>query len=67
MKPKGKELDDTDKKIIEHIRSGLTYKEMASKVHLSVPALKYRIRVMKEEYNCKTVPQLISCLEKSPS
>lgn len=57
-----KDLDETDHKIIQYIKSGFTYKYIAHHLHFSIDKIKYRIRVMKKEYNCKSLPCLIAKL-----
>lgn len=54
-----KQLDETDKSIILRIKEGKTYKEIARLIYISVPAIKQRIRAMKDRSDCKTLPELI--------
>lgn len=57
-----KELDETDHKIIRDIKLGHSYKEIGHRLHITMDKVRYRIRVMKKEFNCRTLPCLISKL-----
>ena len=59
-----KELDETDKKIIEHLRNGMIYKEISHRVKLTVPTIKYRVLVMKREFGCTTLACLMAKLSE---
>lgn len=59
MKPSAMEPDDIDKKIIECIKKGDTYKEVSSKIYKSVPVVKYRLSVLKKYYGCRSVKELV--------
>ena len=60
-----KQLDETDKKIIEHLQSGLIYKEISQRIKITVPTIKYRVLVMKKEYNCTTLACLMAKLSNT--
>jgi len=62
MRITGKTLDETDKKILEMISRGKTYKEISKTLYLKFHSLSYRIRQMKKQYKCLSVPQLIAHL-----
>lgn len=58
-----KQLDETDKKILDHIKNGYRYKEISQRIYVSVDTIKYRVKMMKNLYSCKTLPEL---LQKAP-
>lgn len=59
-----RDLDETDKKIIEHLRNGMIYKEISQKVKITVPTIKYRVLVMKKEFGCTTLACLMAKLSE---
>lgn len=54
-----KSLDETDKKIIKLASEGMTSKEIGYELNLKAKAVEYRIQVMKDYYQCKSVIQLV--------
>lgn len=59
-----KQLDDTDKKIIDKAAAGLTSKEIARDLRISPYSVSNRIREMKKYFNCQSIAQLIDTLNK---
>ena len=58
-----KQLDEVDKRILHLIKQRYTYKEISQLVFKSVPAIDYRVRAMKDFYNCETIKELITHIE----
>lgn len=58
-------IDDKDKEIIACLVSGLTIKEVASKVFLSHYTVIDRIEKMKEEFDVRNIPALVHKLHKA--
>jgi DNA-binding CsgD family transcriptional regulator len=56
----GKKLDDVDMKILELMSQGYTFKEIAPRVHITMPSVVYRVEEMKKYYGCKNSPHLIA-------
>jgi DNA-binding NarL/FixJ family response regulator len=54
------DLDPLDKNILRHVSLGLPYKQIAQKVYLSVPGIKYRIRDLKEKTGCRNLSELVT-------
>lgn len=54
-----KPLDETDRKIIEGIRAGKSYEEIAKIIFISVSGIKKRVRLIKERNGCNKLPELI--------
>ena len=54
-----KELDETDKKILRLSADGLAIKEIAARLHLSIPTIKYRRSAMKKEFKCSNIVNLV--------
>lgn len=52
-------MDETDKMIIQAIREGKTYKEIAAVVFKSVDTIKVRVKTIKDDNDCKSLAQLI--------
>lgn len=65
MRSIGKELDETDKKIIRLLSRRHTYENVAELVFLSVDGVRYRLKVMKEHYEKDTIPELIEHLTEN--
>lgn len=59
-----KELDKTDREIIQHLQNGLIYKEISHRIKITVPTIKYRVLVMKKEFNCTTLACLMAKLSE---
>jgi DNA-binding NarL/FixJ family response regulator len=62
MKPASTEkvLDDVDIKILELVAKGKTYKEITAYLYLNKDNVAYRVRKMKQELKCDSLPQLIT-------
>ena len=54
-----KELDETDKMILRLSAEGKAIKEIAAHLHLSIPTIKYRRSVMKKEFKCSNIANLV--------
>lgn len=54
-----KKLDETDKMILKGLLEGLTTKEIAPCIEMSVHTVSIRIREMKKYYGCKSIVQLV--------
>lgn len=52
-------LDETDRRIIEKVSEGMAYKEIASHLRITIPHIKYRIKIMKKEYRCNSLTSLV--------
>lgn len=57
-----KYLDETDKKILELITQGKTYKQISFTVGLKFHAIDYRVKQIRKMYNCPSTPALIAKL-----
>lgn len=62
MKAKERVIDDKDKQIISLLRRGMTFKEIASLVYLSIDGVNYRLMAMRRYYNCANNVQLVDFL-----
>jgi len=60
-----KYLDETDKKILELITQGKTYKQISFTVGMKSFAVAHRIRVLKKHFRCESVPHLIASLSEA--
>jgi len=58
-----KKLDEIDKDILAYCEKGLTYKEIAAKLSITMPAVRARIREMKKWYQCNSLAQLVAKLK----
>lgn len=58
MKNRSMKLDQTNKDILEHLSSGLTAKEIAEKISVSVPMIKKRTRELRLRTNSKNNVEL---------
>jgi DNA-binding CsgD family transcriptional regulator len=52
-------IDDKDKDILKKLQDGLTYKEIAVCLFMSIHTVKHRVRVMKDKFDCTTISNLI--------
>jgi DNA-binding CsgD family transcriptional regulator len=57
-----KTIDHLDKKIIQGVRHGMTYKEIAYEYRLTAGNVGYRLWGMRKYYECKNNSQLIELL-----
>jgi DNA-binding NarL/FixJ family response regulator len=51
-------FDHIDRSILQHLTQGLTAKEIAALVNLSVDAVKDRLEKWRKAYNCQNSTQL---------
>lgn len=56
----GKTLDETDIRILCLKADGYTFKEIAVRIHLSLPSVVYRIQEMKKHFKCTDIAHLIA-------
>ncbi|MBO9683588.1 MAG: AsnC family protein [Flavisolibacter sp.] len=61
-----RELSELDQKILKLCHQGKTQDAIAKEVFLSSPAVKLRLRTLREKYDCKTTAILLSyCIQKN--
>jgi len=60
-----KYLDETDKKILELITQGKTYKQISFTVGMKSFAVAHRIRVLKKHFRCESVPHIIADIRQT--
>jgi DNA-binding CsgD family transcriptional regulator len=60
MKTIKKELDETDKNILERSSQGQTSKQIGYHLNISCHMVSARIREMKKYYDCKSLVELVA-------
>lgn len=52
-------IDEKDKEILKKLQDGLTYKQIAACLFMSIHTVKYRVKSMKERFDCTTISNLV--------
>lgn len=60
-------LEISNDNILSQLKEGKTLKEIATIVHLSIPAVKKRLKKLRNKYGCTNTLQLVAKIDEEKS
>lgn len=60
-------LEISNDNILSQLKEGKTLKEVSNIVHLSIPAIKKRLKKLRDKYGCANTLQLVAKIDEGKS